>query len=62
VAKKKESGESDPSAVVDEPGMAERFQRGLQRAVNTPPQHRPTPPPKPKGRAHKTEPEVDGDR
>lgn len=26
--------------IVDEPGMAERFQRGLQRALNTPPQPR----------------------
>jgi hypothetical protein len=29
----------DPE-IIDEPGMAERFQRGLQRALNTPPQHR----------------------
>jgi hypothetical protein len=46
--------------VHDEPGMAERFQRGLQRALNTPPQHRAKPTmPKPKerpaskGRVHK---------
>ena len=36
-------------AIVDEPGMAERFQRGLQRALNTPPQHRTKPTPKSKG-------------
>jgi len=28
----------------------ERFQRGLQRALNTPPQHRPAPAPKGKTR------------
>lgn len=36
--------------IKDEPGMAERFQRGLQRALNTPPQHRTKPTPKPKKR------------
>jgi hypothetical protein len=37
--------------IKDEPGMAERFQRGLQRALNTPPQHRTKPTtPKPKER------------
>ena len=41
---------SDGIEVVDEPGMAERFQRGLQRALNTPPQHRPAPPSKGKTR------------
>ena len=30
----------DHITIVDEPGMAERFQRGLQRALNTPPQPR----------------------
>jgi hypothetical protein len=30
----------DTLEVQDEPGMAERFQRGLQRALNTPPTHR----------------------
>jgi hypothetical protein len=45
--------------IADEPGMAERFQRGLQRALNTPPTHRTKPTPKPKerpaskGRVHK---------
>jgi hypothetical protein len=34
----------------DEPGMAERFQRGLQRALNTPPQPRQKTPAKPKER------------
>src|SRR5579862_8729148 len=49
----------DDLTIIDEPGMAERFQRGLQRALNTPPQHRTTPGSKPgerpasKGRAHK---------
>lgn len=49
----------DSVVIVDEPGMAERFQRGLQRALNTPPAHRsaPTPKAKPrpasKGRVHK---------
>ena len=27
-------------SIIDEPGMVERFQRGLQRALNTPPKHR----------------------
>lgn len=51
--------ESDLPKIVDEPGMAERFQRGLQRALNTPPQHRTKVMPKPKerpaskGRVHK---------
>lgn len=45
--------------IVDEPGMAERFQRGLQRALNTPPTPRKPLTPKPKerpaskGRVHK---------
>lgn len=41
---------ADHPEIVDEPGIAERFQRGLQRALNTPPQHRikPTPQPTPK--------------
>jgi hypothetical protein len=42
--------------VIDEPGMAERFQRGLQRAFQTP--HKPITPktkerPASKGRAYK---------
>lgn len=40
----------DLPVVQDEPGMAERFQRGLQRALNTPPKHRSAPPPKGKKR------------
>jgi hypothetical protein len=51
---------SGPSPeIVDEPGMAERFQRGLRNLLNTPPQHRTKPTPKPpeqpasKGRVHK---------
>ena len=45
--------------IVDEPGMAERFQRGLQRAFTMPhqPHAKPTPKPKErpagKGRVHK---------
>jgi hypothetical protein len=43
---------STEPTIVDEPGMAERFQRGLQRALNTPPKHRtkPKPTPTPKQR------------
>jgi hypothetical protein len=36
--------------IIDEPGMAERFQRGLQRALNMPAQHRTKRTPKPKER------------
>jgi hypothetical protein len=45
--------------VVDEPGMAERFQRALRKALNTPQEHRSSPTPKAKerpaskGRVHK---------
>ena len=45
--------------VVDEPGMAERFQRGLRNLLNTPPKHGPARAPKTKtrpaskGRVHK---------
>ena len=55
----KSGSQNTPPEIVDEPGMAERFQRGLQRALNTPPQHRPAPTPKgktrpaSKGRVHK---------
>jgi hypothetical protein len=48
-----------PDKITDEPGMEERFQRGLQRALNTPPQYRAKLTPKPKerpaskGRVHK---------
>ena len=50
---------ADVPEIADEPGWAERFQRGLQRALNTPPQHRSAPTPKAKerpaskGRVHK---------
>jgi hypothetical protein len=41
----------------DEPGMEERFQRALRKALNTPPKHRTAPKPKErpasKGRVHK---------
>jgi hypothetical protein len=48
-------------SIEDEPGAEERFQRGLQRALNTPPQHRAKLKPMPKakerpaskGRIHK---------
>ena len=30
-----------PDKVKDEPGMAERFERGLRKALSTPPTHRP---------------------
>lgn len=36
--------------IADEPGMPERFQRGLRNLLNTPPQHRTKPTPKPKER------------
>jgi len=38
-----EKSKSELPEIHDEPGMAERFQRGLQRALNTPPQHRTKP-------------------
>jgi len=50
---------SEPPAIADEPGRAERFERGLRNLLNTPPQHRSKPVPKPKerpaskGRVHK---------
>jgi len=50
-----------PPTIVDEPGMAERFQRALRKALNTPPKHRPAATPKAKerpaskGRVHKGE-------
>jgi hypothetical protein len=50
---------SKQDEITDEPGMEERFQRGFQRALNTPPQHRQSVTPKPKerpastGRVHK---------
>src|SRR3954447_5252192 len=43
MAKKPTGADHDaPLTIEDEPGMAERFQRGLQRALNTPPRHRAT--------------------
>jgi hypothetical protein len=45
--------------IADEPGMEERFQRALRKALNTPPKHRTAPTTKPKerpaskGRVHK---------
>jgi hypothetical protein len=55
----KASREKDEIQVQDEPGMEERFQRALRKALNTPPKHRTAPMPKPKerpasrGRVHK---------
>ena len=46
----KHSKPLDKIEITDEPGMAERFQRGLQRALNTPAQHRVKPASKPKVR------------
>jgi hypothetical protein len=54
-----EKRKSDAIEIQDESGMAERFQRGLQRALNTPPKHRtaslskPKERPASKGRVHK---------
>ena len=48
-----------PHTIVDEPGMEQRFQRALRKALNTPPKHRTAPTPKAKerpaskGRVHK---------
>ena len=50
---------TEPVEIHDEPGMAERFQRALRKALNTPPKHRTAPTPKTKerpaskGRVHK---------
>jgi hypothetical protein len=41
---------AEPIDVQDEPGMAERFQRALRKALNTPPKHRTSPTPKTKER------------
>jgi hypothetical protein len=50
------SGPKVDPQIVDEPGMAERFQRGLRNLINTPPKPRaPKPKERPasKGRVHK---------
>ena len=39
---------TEPPGIVDEPGMEERFQRALRKALNTPPKHRSAPTPKSK--------------
>jgi hypothetical protein len=50
---------AEPVEIHDEPGMEERFQRALRKALNTPPKHRTAPTPKTKerpaskGRVHK---------
>jgi hypothetical protein len=36
----KSSKDNSLPEIEDEPGMAERFQRALPRALNTPPKHR----------------------
>jgi hypothetical protein len=46
----KRSQPQAPPEIVDEPGMAERFQRTLRNLLNTPPKHRTTLAPKPKER------------
>jgi hypothetical protein len=54
-----EKPKSEEIEITDEPGMAERFQRALRKALNTPPKHRTAPTPKTKerpaskGRVHK---------
>jgi hypothetical protein len=60
MARKENKTISAPELEVhDEPGMAERFQRALRKALNTPPKHRSAVTPKPKerpaskGRVHK---------
>jgi hypothetical protein len=40
----------DEPTIEDEPGMAERFQRALRKALNTPPKHRSAPTTKAKER------------
>jgi hypothetical protein len=56
----KDAPSEKPAPIItDEPGMAERFQRALRTALNTPPKHRAAPTPKAKerpaskGRVHK---------
>jgi hypothetical protein len=50
---------AEPVEIHDEPGMEERFQRALRKALNTPPKHRTASTPKTKerpaskGRVHK---------
>jgi hypothetical protein len=45
-----EKPKSEEIEITDEPGMAERFQRALRKALNTPPKHRTAPTPKTKER------------
>jgi hypothetical protein len=59
MAEKEHKPEAPNFGVIDEPGMAERFQRGLRNLINTPPKPRkPTgpkakAPPASKDRVHK---------
>jgi hypothetical protein len=41
---------AEPVEIQDEPGMEERVQHALRKALNTPPKHRIAPMPKPKER------------
>jgi hypothetical protein len=51
MARKENKPISAPEVEVhDEPGMEERFQRALRKALNTPPKHRYAPTPKAKER------------
>jgi hypothetical protein len=57
----REKTKPEPVEIIDEPGMAERFQRTLRNLLNTPPKPRQPVSPKPKerpasrGRVHKGE-------
>jgi hypothetical protein len=62
MAEKPKRGESKPLRVDDEPGWEERFQRSLQRALNTLPQHRTKPPPKTKEQPESKGRARDGDK
>jgi hypothetical protein len=45
------SSDRDPAEIHDEPGWAERFQRGLRNLINTPPKPHQPASPKPKERS-----------
>ena len=57
--KRPEKPSAESGEIQDEPGMEERFQRALRKALNTPPKHRSAPTqktkerPASKGRVHK---------
>jgi hypothetical protein len=50
MVEKRNLSESELPQGEDEPGMAERFQRALRKALSTPPKHRAAPTPKSKER------------